>query len=49
MEAIVKTYETPVSTIVELEFEGIICQSPNGMGGRDPYSASDENPFAYDI
>ena len=48
MEAIGKTYEAPTSTVVELKFEGIICQS-NGMGNRDPYTPTDENPFGYDV
>lgn len=48
MEAIGKTYEAPTSTVVELKFEGIICQS-NGMDGRDPYTPTDENPFGYDV
>ena len=45
MEAIGKTYDAPTSTVVDLEFEGIICLSGDGMGNRDPYTPTDENPF----
>ena len=45
MEAIGKTYEAPTSTFVEVAFQGIICQSSNGMGDRDSYTPIDDNPF----
>ena len=48
MEAIGKTYEAPTSPVVELKFQGIICQS-EGMGNRDQYTPTDENPFGYDV
>ena len=43
-----KTYEAPTSTVVEVKFQGIICQSGgDGVGDRDPYTPTDENPFGY--
>ena len=48
MEAIGKTYEAPTSTVVEVKFQGIICQSGgDGVGDRDPYTPIDDNPFGY--
>ena len=45
MEAIENAYETPAVTVVDVTFEGVICQSPGGLGGRNPYGSTDENPF----
>lgn len=44
MEAISKHYEAPTSTVVDLKFKGLICQSPEGIAGRG-YEATDANPF----
>lgn len=32
MEAIDKSYESPTTTVVDVMFEGIICQSPDVWG-----------------
>jgi len=45
MTAINKPYEAPITTVVDVEFEGLICQSPDGLRGRDPYAPKDNNPF----
>ena len=45
MEVIENAYETPAVTVMDVTFEGVICQSPGGMGGRNPYVPTDENPF----
>lgn len=31
-------YEAPVTSVVELNSAGFLCQSPNGMNGPDDYS-----------
>ena len=41
------TYEAPATTVVEVAQEGIICQSPGGVGNRDPYTPTDQNPFGF--
>ena len=38
-------YEALLTTVMDLRFEGIICQSPGGMGGRGGYESTDDNPF----
>ena len=40
-----ENYEAPSTTVVDLKFEGLICQSPGGVGGRDGYTPDDDNPF----
>ena len=45
MEAINKPYEVPTTTIVDVKFKGILCQSPGGLGVRGGYEATDDNPF----
>ena len=32
MEAIDKTYEAPTTTVVDVKYEGVICQSPDVLG-----------------
>lgn len=36
-------YETPSSEVLEVKFEGVICQS--GFGDRSDYTTDPSNPF----
>lgn len=38
-----KKYLTPTSEILEVKFEGVICES--GMGDRTDYTVDPSNPF----
>lgn len=49
MEAISKHYEAPTTTVVDIKFEGLVCQSPDGVRGRNPYVPDDNNPFAQGV
>lgn len=49
MEAISKHYEAPTTTVVDIQFEGLVCQSPDGVRGRNPYVPDDNNPFAQGV
>ena len=40
-------YEAPTTEVLEVKFEGIICQSGDGLRGRDSYTPTDDNPFGY--
>lgn len=37
-----KEYETPTSEVLEVKFEGVICQS---LGDRNDYIPNPSNPF----
>ncbi len=37
-----KLYETPATTVVELQFEGIICQSNNADGSINLMGAPED-------
>ena len=45
MDAVTKHYEAPTTTVVDIKFEDLVCQSPDGVRGRNPYVPDDENPF----
>ena len=38
-----KEYLTPTSEVLEVKFEGVICES--GMGDRTDYTEDSSNPF----
>ena len=38
-------YEAPSAVVLYVRTEGIVCQSPGGMGGRGGYDPTDYNPF----
>ena len=40
-----KTYEEPLTELFELAHEIVICVTSEGLNGRRPYEATDENPF----
>lgn len=46
MEAIGNAYEAPAVTVVDVTFEGVICQSIEGMGGsRKGYGEAIEDEW----
>ena len=40
-----QTYLAPSTLVFEVMQEGVICQSPGGVGGRGGYDSTDDNPF----
>lgn len=46
MESAKRAYEAPEITVVDVKFEGIICLSPDGVGGtRNGYGDAIEDEW----